>query len=108
MRAPWDVLCDAGVPDGAPRPPVSGRFDRVAVRAALDSLASTDRDLAAPERECLGAWLAAFRRHWPETFDAVLGPLGESLLIRFTSGDFDRNRYLKLRRIATENLAHLI
>jgi hypothetical protein len=34
--------------------------------------------------------------------------MGESRLARCSAGDFDRRRYLKVRCIATENLAHLI
>jgi len=107
MATPWDVLRDAGVPEGPPRPAPTGALDVAAVTAALRTLAATDR-LAPAERECLAAWLGAFRRHWPDRFDAILGSLGASLLARYTSGDLDPNRYLKLRRIAIANLARLV
>lgn len=107
MGRPWDVLCAAGVPDGALRPPPVGALDEGAVRAALRTLAAADA-LAPAERECLAAWLGAFRRHWPEQFRVMLGPLGESLLARCTAADLDLDRYLKLRRIAIANLARVI
>jgi hypothetical protein len=107
MRSPWDVLCEAGVPDGALRPAPAGALDVTAVGAALRTLAAGDR-LATAKRDCLGAWLGAFRRHWPDQFGAMFGPLGESLFAECTTGDVDLNRYLKLRRIAIANLARLV
>jgi hypothetical protein len=64
--------------------------------------------LEVAERECLGAWLAAFRHHWPDQFAAVLGSDGELALQRLQAHLDDPNRYLKLRRIAIENLAVLV
>lgn len=91
----------------APRPAPVGVLDVGAVEAALRTLAADDA-LAPVERECLAAWLGAFRRHWPDQFAAMLGPLGEALLVRCVSSDLDLNRYLKLRRIAIANLSRLI
>jgi hypothetical protein len=108
MQTAWDVLTEAGVPDGAARIPPSARLDAAAVANALATVADDAAPLEAHEQECLGAWLAAFRHHWPDRFSAVLGPLGERVLERCTAGDLDPNRYLKLRRIATENLARRV
>jgi hypothetical protein len=108
MQTPWEVLCEAGVPDGAVRPISTTALDATGLTHALRTLASPSTALARHEQECLGAWLAAFRHHWPDRFTEMLGPLGESLLSRCTSGDLDRNRYLKLRRIATQNLAQRV
>lgn len=82
-------------------------MDTASVTAALRTV-STGGRLAPPQWECLGAWLAAFRRHWPDRFDEVLGPAGESLLARCTGDHLDPNRYLKLRRIAIENLSRML
>jgi hypothetical protein len=108
MRSAWDVLTEAGVPDGAARVPPAVSLDAAAIAAALSSIGETADRLRPHERECLAAWLAAFRHHWPDRFTALLGPLGDRVLHRCTAGDFDPNRYLKLRRIATENLARRV
>jgi hypothetical protein len=108
MPTPWDVLREAGVPDGAPRRPSTAPLDVASVTAALQTLASSASALGSHEQECLGAWLAAFRGHWPDRFGEALGPLGEALLARCTGGELDQNRHLKLRRIATENLSRMV
>jgi hypothetical protein len=51
------------------------------------------------------AWLSAFEHHWPRGFSRVAGTLGRKLLDELSRGTVDPNRYLKLRRIACENLA---
>jgi hypothetical protein len=108
MRTPWDVLTDAGVPDGAARVPPSTHLDAASVLEALRTVDASAGPLLPHEQECLGAWLAAFRHHWPDRFTAMLGPLGECVLDRCTAGDLDQNRYLKLRRIAAENLSRRV
>jgi len=105
MRTAWDVLTDAGVPDRAVRVPPSLRLHAASIAAALASISESADRLRPHERECLRAWLAAFRHHWPDRFGAMLGRLGDDMLARCTAGELDLNRYLKLRRIATENLA---
>jgi hypothetical protein len=108
MRTAWDVLTEAGVPDGAARVPPSVGLDAGSIATALSSVWDDAAGLRPHERECLGAWLSAFRHHWPDRFTAVLGPLGDRVLEGCTAGDLDPNRYLKLRRIATENLARRV
>lgn len=105
MRTAWDVLTDAGVPDGAPRTPPGARLDTALVARALSDVGRDPGRLPPHELECLGAWLAAFRHHWPDRFDAILGPVGARVLDHFRASEVDPNRYLKLRRIAAENLA---
>jgi hypothetical protein len=108
MRTAWDELTEAGVPDGAARIPPGTSLDASAIAAVLSRVWEDADRLRPHERECLGAWLAAFRHHWPDRFTAVLGPLGDRVLKRCAAGDLDPNRYLKLRRIATENLARRV
>jgi hypothetical protein len=61
--------------------------------------------LAPAQRECLLAWLRGFRHEWPSRFQAILGPLGSRAIAELDDPRCDPNRYLKLRRIAIENLA---
>ena len=74
----------------------------VALRGVLAAgLAELDES----QRECLRAWLRAFRHHWPERFEAILGTMGARTLSDLERFSYDQNRYLKLRRIAIANLA---
>ncbi len=60
------------------------------------------------ERECLLAWLRGFRQHWPEGFARIVGQVGDDTIARLAVTGFDPNRYLKLRRIAIENLSRML
>ncbi|MBN2195972.1 MAG: hypothetical protein JW751_24355 [Polyangiaceae bacterium] len=99
------VLMAAGMPDGAIRPlpvPTAGR-DAIR-RAVMEILA---QGLEPRLREPVYAWLAAFRHHFPGAFARELGSTGDALLAKLAAETLDRNRCLKLRRIAVENLARL-
>jgi hypothetical protein len=97
---------EAGLPDGAIRPPPDRPLDATRVRAAVLRIASGPLDQR--RRELLLAWLRGFRRHWPSRFAEVLGAEGEALEAELRSLPVDENRYLKLRRIAIENLSHIV
>jgi hypothetical protein len=56
----------------------------------------------------LHAWLSAFAHHWPARFLATFGERGGELLRALELRSSDANRYLKLRRIAVENLSHAL
>jgi len=103
----WKLIEAAGMPDGAPRAP-GGRLDREELGRALAHVLDRIDELSVEHREPLLAWLRAFEHHWPERFHAELGSTGSRLSAALRSRSFDANRYLKLRRIAVENLAHLI
>ena len=106
MSAAWEVLCAGGVPAGAVRPCPAGALDQSAIRDALAAVCRTDLDgLDQGLRECLLAWLRAFEHHWPDRFASMLGDVGRDALARLAHPLPDPNRYLKLRRIAIENLA---
>ena len=107
MDDAWEELQAAGVPDGAPRPAPRGPLDAARLRRAF-ATATSGPPLPERRRETLHAWLAAFRHHWPARFSAVLGDDGDRALARLAATPGDPNRYLKLRRIALENLAHLL
>ncbi len=100
---PWKTLIDAGLPDGAARPVDKGPLEDQLIARAIHELASRVADLTERERDPLAAWLSAFSHHWPSRFRDVFGEEGQALLQRVQPTD--PNRYLKLRRIAIENLA---
>jgi hypothetical protein len=101
----WSTLERAGLPTGAVRPPPS-TFDAASVREAVGALAASR--VAAGDREPLLAWLRAWRHHWSASFAATLGREGDALIARLEADPYDVNRYLKLRRIAIENLSHVL
>ena len=108
MPGPWEVLRAAGVPEGAARRTGEGRLDPTLVASAVRDVLSDAGALDASSRECLTAWLSAFRKHWPVEFADVLGSVGEEALRVLSAGGYDPDRYLKLRRIAIANLAVLV
>jgi hypothetical protein len=58
--------------------------------------------------EALAAWIFAWQHHWLQSFAAKLGDAAASITEWAARHTFDANRYLKLRRIALENLARLL
>jgi len=103
----WKVLVESGVPDGAVRPSPC-RLDRRRVREAIEDLARQLEALEPRQVEPLLAWLRGWRHHWRESFVTSLGAEGESLIARLEARAPDPNRYLKLRRIAVENLSRVL
>ena len=92
----------AGVPVGPARPRPTALPDGEALTAAvLEGV----RVLDPPERVALAAWLAAFQHHWPAAFDTTFGADGRALLDELRARVDDPNRFLKLRRIAIDNLS---
>ena len=94
----------AGVPDGAPRPPPRTLPPSDRIRSAIASVA-LEMDEEPRMREPLRAWLSALAHHWPSSFDELAGEAGRRLARELESAPIDPNRYLKLRRVAIENLA---
>lgn len=107
MIEAWKVLRDLGLPDGAirPLPAVKPQLEGAlaAVRQVLESAELCTRDV-----EILAAWLAAWRHHWPRRFDEIFGAEGHRFVAALAVRRADDNRYLKLRRIAVENLARIL
>ena len=97
-----------GVPLGAVRPCPSMLPDDHALRRALAEVEGTMGHSDEREATALLAWLAGFRHHWPARFEMLLGAAGPRTIERLHGVLLDRNRYLKLRRIAVENLAGLL
>jgi hypothetical protein len=101
----WNTLCAYGLPDGPPRaPPASIDFQRI--REALSVLAPST--LQPGTGVILLAYLEGWRHHWPSRFASELGTPGDKLCRELSAIGFDRNRFLKLRRIAVENLAAVL
>ena len=50
----------------------------------------------------------AWHQHWPDSFASELGDDAEAVVAWATLNAIDENRYLKLRRIALENLARIL
>jgi hypothetical protein len=96
MGLPLGPLC---VPLG----PVTENAE--AIRGAVGRLVMGTMDPT--ETDVLAAWLSAFSHHFPSAFAEMLGEIGEASL-RMLAPKIDRNRYLKLRRIALANLAKLL
>lgn len=85
------------------------RIDFDAVREALQSLTAVPlASIDDVRRAVLLAWLEAWRHHWPSAFERELGNSAAELCDSLRELPFDENRYLKLRRIAVENLAGVL
>lgn len=100
-----DLLASAGVPLGAVREAPRRLPDREALRRAVFEVA---RQLSPDELVPIAAWLSGWEHHWPTSFVDTFRTEGIELLARLRAGVPDANRYLKLRRIAIENLAHVL
>ena len=108
MDGVWEVLTASGLPEGPIRRPPRGPADPVRLRAAVAAVAGQRSEIDPWHREPLLAWLRGFQHHWPESFATILGPAGEECLARLSALPIDSNRYLKLRRIAIENLSRFL
>lgn len=108
METAWAILEAAGMPDGAvrPRPHRLPRAEELqfAVAWAKEHL----EELPDARRDPLRAWLRALRHHWPTRFADLFGEVGERFVEQLMAEPMDDNRYLKLRRIAIENLARVL
>lgn len=82
-------------------------LDRARIREAVRALARSGDAVEVPDVEPLLAWLRAWRHHWPASF-AALGTDGPRLIEQLQTRAVSRDRYLKLRRIALENLAAVL
>ena len=106
MRATWEVLRLGGIPLAGRREAIPP--SPVALAEAARVAASHSGDESVREREALGAWLRAWAWHWPSSFAEYFGADADRMLGWARAATPDHGRYLKLRRIATANLAKLI
>lgn len=108
MEPSWEKLIPMGLPYGPARTRESLRFSGEAVRASLAAISDDFEELDAALREPLLAWLCAFRQHWRPAWESEVGLVGDRLIEELERRPYDLNRYLKLRRIAIENLSTLV
>ncbi len=104
MSDAWKLLLDVGLPDGAIRPVPRGPFDAARIREAVREVAAEPGVDVAP----LLAWLRAWQHHWGSHFRRTFGAEGAEIVEGLRARLDDPNRYLKLRRIAIENLAGML
>jgi len=104
MRDPWQILRDGGVPLALP---VSGTRPGAAELATATRSAITSRP-AGRDAEALAAFVFAWHHHWPDSFATELGGDATEIIAWATRHACDDGRYLKLRRIALENLSRVL
>lgn len=104
MSDAWQILRDGGLPLALP---VSDTARSPAALAAATREAIAQRP-AGREAEALAAFVFAWHQHWPESFDRALGADAGAVVAWASRHAVDEGRYLKLRRIALENLARIL
>jgi hypothetical protein len=104
MRSPWQILRDGGLPLAIER---TGATPTATELAFATKAAIAERPTGR-DSEALAALVFAWHHHWPAVFQDEFGDLGAGLLSWAGQQFSDDNRYLKLRRIAIENLAHVL
>jgi hypothetical protein len=104
MVDPWQILRDGGLPLALPRTDAKPT-PRELADATRDAIAAKPRGR---EVDALTAFVLAWAHHWPTSFAAAFGDDTCSVSAWAESHTTDENRYLKLRRIALENLASVL
>jgi hypothetical protein len=106
MADAWQILRDGGLPlaiaGSGTRSPPHPRQLAAAIRAAIAGAP------AARDAEALAAYVFAWHHHWPACFAHELGDSAAEVLAWASASAIDDDRYLKLRRIAVENLAQIL
>jgi len=108
MNDAWEILERAGVPCGAPSGEKPDLTDLAVVGAALRVVLAHRERLAERQRVSLLAWLGAWASSFPTSFHEAFADDGPALLVKAAEGVEDVGRYLKLRRIAREELLRVL
>jgi hypothetical protein len=104
MRSPWQILRDGGLPLA-----IEGTgAATTAAELAGATRAAVAENPAGRDSEALAAFVFAWHHHWPHVFQGVFGDAGTGLLTWAGQQFSDDGRYVKLRRIAIENLSHVL
>lgn len=100
----WQILRDGGLPLA-----IEGTGQRrdaadlaAAVRAAIAE-APTGRDA-----DALAAFVLGWQHHWPRGFAGAHGDAAAAVIAWAEAHVGDAGRYIKLRRIAIENLSRVL
>ena len=104
MDTAWQILRDGGLPLGQP----SSGVRRTAHELATATRAAIALDPTGREADALAAFILGWQHHWPACFAAELAADAGDALAWAARNVVDANRYLKLRRIAIENLSKVI
>ena len=104
MHDAWQILRDGGLPLALP---VSGTTPRSEELAAATRAAIAQRPTGRAA-EALTAFVFAWHHHWPGSFRRELGADADAVVDWAARHAVDEGRYLKLRRIALENLARIL
>jgi hypothetical protein len=104
MHDAWQILRDGGLPLALP---VSGATRSSEELAAATRAAIAERPTGR-EAEALAAFVFAWHHHWPGSFARELGADADAIVGWASRNAVDEGRYLKLRRIALENLARVL
>ncbi len=104
MSDAWQILRDGGLPLALPVSDVARSPEELAA-ATREAIAQRP---AGREAEVLAAFVFAWHQHWPDSFDHALGSDAASVVAWASQNAVDEDRYLKLRRIALENLSRIL
>jgi hypothetical protein len=104
MREVWQILRDGGLPLAI----ASSGVTRTQSELATATRAAIAEGPIGRDAEALAAYVFAWHQHWPASFASELGDDAEAVIAWATLNAIDENRYLKLRRIALENLARIL
>jgi hypothetical protein len=97
-------LRDGGLPLALP---VSG-IARGSEELAAAIRVAIAQQPAGREAEALAAFVFAWYHHWPGSFEQGLGADANTVVDWASRNAVDEGRYLKLRRIALENLSRVL
>ena len=104
MSEVWQILRDGGLPLAIERSGVT----RTACELAIATRAAIAETPRGRDAEALSAFVFAWQQHWPASFATELGLDAGAVIEWAARAAIDANRYLKLRRIALENLAQVL
>jgi hypothetical protein len=104
MRSPWQILRDGGLPLAIDRSSGSPTANELAAATQ----AAVAEHPSGRDGEALAAFVFAWHHHWPRVFERMFGDAGAALLAWAGQQFCDEGRYLKLRRIAIENLSQVL
>lgn len=105
VSSPWQVLHRAGLPLAGGR---SGPVPSLVALAQAAREVLADPPGAGRERDAFCAFLLAWQQQWPSAFAVAFGGDADPIAAWAATRSSDLDRYLKLRRIAIENLTEVL